>query len=124
MSKEGKKTAIDLIMMLLMLGFGVALMNPFDWFMFSQIEMIVLAIFAGLFAIFIALFWNEKPTDERDSLHMMFAGRIAFLVGTSVATVGIVIQSIQHDLDPWLPVVLLSMVVSKYAARVYAQYRR
>lgn len=124
MSKETQKKVLDSVVMLFMLLLLGALLNPFDWFMFSKAEMIVLAVFACLFAVFIAAFWNEQPVDERESLHMMFAGRVAFLVGTSVTAVGIVVQTIQHTLTWWLPIILVSMVVSKYAARVYAQHRK
>lgn len=124
MNKEMLKKVLDAVVIAVMLILLFSLVNPFDWFMFSRVAMIALAVFICFFAIFIAAFWNEHPRDERDALHMMFSGRVAFLVGTTVTAVGIIVQSIQHTLQPWLPFILCSMVLSKYVARVYAQRRK
>lgn len=124
MNKEHTNSVLDLLIVLVLAALVGALVNPFDWFMFSRVEMLVLAVFAACVAIFIALFWKEQAVDEREAVHMMFAGRVAFLIGTTLLTVGIVVQSLQHSLDAWLPVVLLAMVASKYAARIYAERRK
>jgi hypothetical protein len=82
-----------------------------------------LVLFVALFAVFVGLIFRESSSDEREKLHKLEAGRIAYLVGISVITLGIVIQSFSYDIDPWLFYALISMIIVKIAARIYAQLR-
>jgi hypothetical protein len=63
--------------------------------------------------LFAALIWREKPADEREILLSQKAGRIAFLVGTSVLVIGIVYEELHHSLDPWLIYALVFMILGK-----------
>lgn len=74
-----------------------------------------------LFLIFASFIWKEKALDERDETHRLVAGRVSFLVGASVLVVAILLQSLSHDIDPWLVIALISMVASKVVARIYSQ---
>lgn len=80
---------------------------------------LTLAVFA-VFAIFIL---REKVQDEREALHRMLAGRVAFLTGSALLTIGIVVQSLQDAVDVWLVIVLVAMVLSKLATRLYSDSR-
>ena len=72
---------------------------------------------AGLFAV--ALFgytifvYREKPADEREQMISTVAGKYSYIVGALVLSVGIVVQSLDHDLDIWLPIALGAMVLTK-----------
>jgi uncharacterized membrane protein AbrB (regulator of aidB expression) len=49
----------------------------------------------------------------------MYAGRAAFLIGSLLLIAGICYQSVEHALDIWLPVVLVSMIIAKIGTRLY-----
>ena len=105
-------------------GIGIYLINPFHVWMPTMLHMMLLgcAIVAfGIFAIFIV---REKTTDERDEIHRMLAGRLAFLSGSAVLLSGIVAQSISDNLDPWLVGALVVMVLAKVAAHLWSTWYR
>ena len=108
------------LVIIVMLGLLFTLANPLKWFMPTQFEMLVLAIFSAVFSVFIGLFWYEQSIDERDVMHTMSSGRVAYFVGTTLVAIAIIVQSLQHSLDAWLPIILGAMVLSKYVARQYA----
>jgi hypothetical protein len=103
---------------------AVLLVNPFDFWMPTMLHMAVLAaavVVSGAFSIFVL---SEKAADERDNEHRQTAGRAAFLAGGAVLLAGIVIETLQHALDPWLVWALLIMVATKAVARFYStRYR-
>jgi hypothetical protein len=58
--------------------------------------------------------------DERDAQHRTLAGRNAFLAGSGLLTLGIVIQGYTHTVDPWLVITLIVMVVVKIGTRIWS----
>lgn len=96
-------------------------LNPFGWFMYSMWQMLILVFLVIIFAIFTVFVWREGKGDERDVMHRMLAGRHAFLAGTSILLVGIVVQSLQHVLDHWLVITLGVMVLAKIFGLLYSQ---
>jgi hypothetical protein len=66
---------------------------------------------------------KEEAADEREAAHRMLSGRIAYLAGLAVLTVGLVVQGFQHSVDPWVAGALGAMVVSKLVARMYLNDR-
>lgn len=103
---------------------AVLLVNPFDFWMPTMLHMAILAaavVASGVFSVFVL---SEQSVDERDNEHRQTAGRAAFLAGGAVLLAGIIIQTLQHALDPWLVWALLIMVATKAAARFYStRYR-
>jgi len=99
------------------------LMNPFDWWMNDIVYMCIVVATLILFVLFALFFWKEKPRDEREVAHASFAGRVAFLLGGCVISVGIVMQSFSHTIDPWLLVALLVMVAGKAGALSWSRTR-
>ncbi len=77
-----------------------------------------------IFMLFAALVWRENARDERESLHKMIAGRAAFLAGTITLVIGIVVQTFQHRVDPWLTIVLSVMVLAKILGIIYTRTNR
>lgn len=82
-----------------------------------HMTMIGLAIVA--YSLFIALIWSERVRDEREGLLRLLAGRAAFMVGVTVAMVGVVAQSLKDQLDPWLVLTLSAMVLTKTIGIMY-----
>lgn len=53
----------------------------------------------------------------------MFAGRIAFLAGSTTLFVGVVWQGVvTHEVDLWLLGALIAMVVAKIGAQSWAEH--
>jgi hypothetical protein len=81
--------------------------------------MLILLILS--FISFSAFLWREKPADERESLHALLAGRIAYLIGVGILIAGIIVQSTKHNIDPWLIITLCAMVVTKMILIIYSK---
>ncbi len=99
---------------------AVLLLNPFHFWMPDMIVMCMLAIVLGLFGIFASFILREKSVDEREDQHRTLAGRNAFLAGSGVLTLGIVIQGYKHTVDPWLIIALIVMVIVKIGTRIWS----
>ena len=111
---------LEVVVAVVLMLCAVLLLNPFHFWMPHMVVLGMLALFLAALAIFGVFVLDEKPVDEREEAHRSLAGRIAFLVGSTVLTLGIVAQEMtQEDVDPWLVVALVLMVLSKIATRMY-----
>jgi peptidoglycan/LPS O-acetylase OafA/YrhL len=99
------------------------LINPTGVFMPTMAEMTLIVGLVLMFGLFTLFVWREKAQDERDSMLRMMADRIGFLSGSTVLIVGIVIESLQHQLSDWLLIALASMVVAKIIGIVYGRIK-
>ncbi|MSU73591.1 hypothetical protein EXS56_00425 [Candidatus Kaiserbacteria bacterium] len=97
----------------------VLVLNPFHFWMPMPLQMMVLGATIAAFGVVAGFVVRERAGDERDVAHRMRAGRVAFLAGTAVLVVGIVVQSFMHQVDSWLVGALAVMVVAKMLARAY-----
>lgn len=77
----------------------ILFINPFNFLMPSFVLMVMSTVLTVVFFLFASFIWNENPQDERDYLHTMVAGRVAFLAGCAILTIGIIVQSIEHNLS-------------------------
>ena len=116
MKNNLKETIITLALIVI----SVLLLNPFHFWMPDMMVMCMLAIALGLFAIFASFILREDMRDERDAQHRTLAGRNAFLAGSGIITLGIVIQGYTHTVDPWLVVSLIVMIVVKIGTRIWS----
>ncbi|MBI5645113.1 hypothetical protein HY970_03375 [Candidatus Kaiserbacteria bacterium] len=105
---------------LLFAAIAVLLVNPYELWMPSKAYMVILAAAVVVFGLFSVFILAEKAGDERDHEHRGFAGRVAFLLGGAILLAGIIVQTLAHDLDPWLVAALTGMVVGKTLARWYS----
>lgn len=99
---------------------AILLLNPFHFWMPDMMVMCMLAIALGLFGMFASFILREEAFDERDSQHRTLAGRNAFLAGAGVLTLGIVVQGYTHEVDPWLVMALIVMVMVKIGTRIWS----
>ncbi|MEK7556873.1 MAG: hypothetical protein AAB538_02765 [Patescibacteria group bacterium] len=118
MKNDDFKELIVGVVLIVLLVFHL---NPFGFYMPSAAAMLLLCGIVVLVLIWLSFIWKEKPQDERENLHRLLAGRVAFLVGAGILLLGIAVQGLQHNLDPWLPVALGGMVIAKLAARAYGR---
>lgn len=114
---------VDGIFMILLIALAIFFINPFYLWMPDGLEIAFVALFGVGFSLFAAFFWKERPQDERQHEHTLFSGKIAFIAGTGILSLGIIIQSLQHNLDIWLPVTLSAMILSKIIATTYAEMK-
>lgn len=79
----------------------------------------ILCGFSILIITFLALTWKEQAADEREDLHRAKASRFAFLITGITIALGIILQTVNGTLDPWLVIILITMIVGKLSARIY-----
>jgi len=115
--KKHSEIIIALIFLILMF----LCLDPFDWLMPSMAQMLFLVLLVLVAAIFSTFVWREGKGDERELMHRMLAGRIAFLAGIIILLIAIVIQSLNHQLDHWLIITLGVMVIAKIVGLLYGQ---
>ncbi len=82
-------------------------------------QMAVLLGATVLLALWAGLVMYERAPDEREAIHRMNAGRMAYLSGVVMLTVALVTQGLAHDIDPWVSVTLGTMVFVKLFSRFY-----
>ena len=113
-----KEAALSLILIV----FALLLVNPFMFWMPTAFTMAAVAIFAIIFFIFASLIWKESSGDEREDINRLMAGRVAFLTGSGMLVVAIIVQSFTHSIDPWLVASLTIMVLAKVIALAYRNH--
>ena len=97
----------------------VLLSDPFMLWMPAGAQMAALLLATVLVCLWAGFVLHERPADEREALHAMQAGRIAYLSGIAVLTLALLVQGFAHTLDPWVLSALGVMVVAKLVARLY-----
>ena len=112
-----KNNILEIITTLALVGIAILLLNPFEFWMPNMMVMGMLVLALVLFGIYASFILRGKVIDERDSVHETLAGRNAFLAGSAVLILGIVIEGYTHTVDPWLVAALVAMIVVKIATR-------
>lgn len=113
----------EIVISLTLIGLLVFLLNPTHILMPTSLQNMLLVVLSALFILFLSFFWRENSADEREKLHKYIAGRFAFLVGVGVLVVGVIFQTLSHEVDPWLIIALVAIVLSKIAALIYNQFK-
>ncbi len=116
MKNNIKEMAVTVCLILI----AVLLLNPFHFWMPDMMVLGILAVALALFGAFASFVLREGKGDEREDLHRTFAGRNAFLSGSAVLMLGILIQGYSHSVDPWLVVALVVMIVAKMLTRAWS----
>jgi uncharacterized membrane protein YgdD (TMEM256/DUF423 family) len=112
-----KETTIAITLIILLILF----LNPFDLLMPPPFLSMLILFLIAVFGIFAAVIWKEHARDEREHFHRMLAGRYAYLAGSSILVIGIILQSLQHHVDPWLIFALVGMILVKLFGLSYSQ---
>jgi hypothetical protein len=101
---------------------ALLLINPMHFWMPTMSHMTVLGLAAIALAAFIVFVLRESAQDERDDTHRAMAGRAAFLAGSAVLILGIIVQNASHQIDTWLVATLIAMVLAKVVARMWSRW--
>jgi cobalamin synthase len=107
------KQLLDVVLLFGLSVIALLAIAPKALLMPSSLQMAVLAAVLGLMAIFLVLFWREQPEDEREIENQAFASRTAYTVGSLVLIAALIVQSLNHTLDPAIPIALLAMIATK-----------
>lgn len=114
---------IEIISAIGILGIAILFLNPGHLTMPDNMQSMLIVGFIISYLTFSAYLFREKSSDERESMHILTAGRISYLVGVGTLILGIIIQALSHDIDPWLIIALCAMVFSKLISRIYSHFK-
>lgn len=112
MKSEIILSAIALILLALFLNVFDLVMPP------STLHMLVVVALV-IFGIIVVLVWREKPKDEREGYHRMFAARVSLILGSGVLIFGIILGLLNHSLDPFLIYALGVIILGKLLGMLY-----
>ncbi len=110
-----KEFAVGFVLVVL----TILLLNPFHFWMPDMMVIIILVATLAVFSLFASFVLRERSGDERDEANRRLAGRIAFLAGTGVMIVGLIVQAFNHIIDPWLVLALVLMILAKIGMQIY-----
>ena len=112
-----QELSVSVVLIVLLILF----LNPFGFWMPNALLLMMVCGLVLVFTIFAVFIWRENARDEREGLHKMMAGRIAFLAGTASLVIGIIVQSFRHELDFWLVLTLGIMILAKITGLIYSR---
>jgi hypothetical protein len=114
---------IESISAIAILGIAIIFLNPGHLTMpDSMVSMLIVGLIVS-FLTFAAYLLREKSSDERETIHILSAGRISYLVGVGTLILGVVVQALKHEIDAWLVITLCAMIFSKLLSRIYSHFR-
>ncbi|MFS8159271.1 MAG: energy-coupling factor ABC transporter permease [Candidatus Roizmanbacteria bacterium] len=105
------------------LGIAVLFLSPGHLTMPESIQSMLIIGLIISYLTFAAYLFREKSSDERESMHVLTAGRISYLVGVGTLILGLILQALRHEIDSWLVIALCAMVFSKLLSRIYSHFR-
>ena len=107
------KSALDLILLLGLATLCALAIAPKTFVMPTSAQMLILTVVLVFMAAFLVLLWRESPRDEREAGNQTSASRSAYIVGTIVLIIALIIQSLKHQIDSAVPIALLAMIATK-----------
>lgn len=107
------KSLLDIVLLIGLAALALLTIAPKSFVMPTSLQMLLLAVVLGLISGFLVLLWREQPSDEREADNQAQASRFAYIVGAVVLIVSMLVESLQHSLDPALPIALLAMIATK-----------
>jgi hypothetical protein len=114
---------LELVVGIIAIVLLVLLLNPFMLWMPTPLQYGVVALALIACGVFGGVVLREHADDERELLHTMLSGRIAYLSGFTVLVIGAVYQALTAMVDTWLFSAIAVMVVVKLAVRWWLERR-
>lgn len=114
-----KNNILHIILACVLVVLFVLLSDTFMVWMPPMAATLALLAVAVVMCVWAGFVMKEQAGDEREMIHRMNAGRVAYLGGIAVLTVAFIAQGFSHAIDPWITIALAVMVVSKLVARIY-----
>ena len=104
---------------LLILFFLLVLADLIPFWMPMMGEMLALLVVTVLLLVWAGFVLKEHAQDEREVVLKMKSGRIAYLSGMGVLLLALVVQGLEHAIDPWITFALAVMVLAKLVTRFF-----
>ena len=117
-----KSTLLEVILVSVLVLLLATLIDPFDITMGHMLYMSLIGVITAVYFVIVFFIWGEKPHDEREYEHRYASSRAAYLAGSGVLILGIVLQSFGQGVNPWLPTTLAVMFVAKLITRIYLEH--
>lgn len=119
-----KDTQNEIVVAVVLILLILLFLNPLGLWMPDTLVYMLIAGVVVLFALFAGFVWKERARDEREQLHKMIAGRLAYLAGMGVLVLGVAVQgfTLPH-VDPWLLFALSAMILGKIFGFFYSRSR-
>ena len=124
--KDKAAVLIELAIALGLVALLIVVQSPLGYGMSGATIMAVSVVFVVLFVLFGIMVVRERARDEREALHRMMAGRVAYLAGMAVAGAGIIYQMFHHmyEVDLWLVLTFGVMVGVKAIGHAYGRLKK
>lgn len=112
----------DILVPLVVIVSALAFLDPFMYLMPSMLVTVVLGVLMISTVVYGLIIFKEGARDEREVSLRAFADRITCLVGTT-GLVGVIVYQVVvvHHVDAIIVIILLTMIITKYLAHVYAE---
>lgn len=112
---------LEVVLSVGLVSLGVLVLNPFEIWMPDLLMFCMAAIGLVVFGFLGTYILHEHARDERDMNERSLAGRLAFLAGSGVLLLAILVQGYMHEVDPWLVLALAAMLFTKIGVRLYRE---
>ena len=109
----------EIIISLLLIGLLVFFINPLDLLMPYALHPFMVPFLIVLFIIFTGFLWKEAPGDEREQMHKFIASRFAYFATITTLIVGVVLQSFNGEIDPWILIAICVGLLAKIIGLIY-----
>jgi|GEM_PF-3358505 len=107
------KELVALIVLVISIGLFYASLAPMAYVL-CYIVVVV------MFLVFILSILKRTDRDEREQNHHTMAAESGYVVGAVALLAGIAVQTVRdHQVDDWLFVALVVMLVTRLAVRLY-----
>lgn len=112
----------EAIISIILIGLLVFFLNPLELMMPKSMHAIMIPLLIVLFIVFTGVMWKETPGDEREQLHKFIASRFAYFAAIATLIIGIVTQSFQKSIDPWLIITICIALLAKIVGLIYGYF--
>ena len=109
----------EIVISISLIGLLVFFINPLDILMPQPLHPFMVPFLVVLFIIFSGFIWKEAPGDEREQLHKFIASRFAYFAVITALIIGIVVQSFNGKVDPFLIIGICISLLAKTFGLIY-----
>lgn len=113
----------EVIISLTLIGLLIFFIDPLNLFMPRSLHPLMIPFLIVLFIVFAGFLWRETPGDEREQLHKFIASRFAYFAAIAALITGVVLQSFQGQIDPWLIYAICIALLAKILGLIYGHIK-
>jgi Ca2+/Na+ antiporter len=113
------KNIKEIVISIFLIIIALLILNPLNFWMPDMMVLTMLAGIFVLFGIYASFVIREKADDEREEFHRMLAGRNAFLAGSAILIIAMIVEAYTYMIDKWLVVALIVMILVKILTRFW-----